>query len=79
MKLTHKESIVNFACVYFPESMTDKVTLLMLDNIKTRAFQVQRMLNKSLAQEELKHEIHQRTKVDIDKQQRITICNSRSR
>ncbi len=70
MKLTHKESIVNFACVYFPESMTDKVTLLMLDNIKTRAFQVQRMLNKSLAQEELKHEIHQRTKVDIDKQQK---------
>lgn len=70
MKLTHKESIVNFACVYFPETMTDKVTLLMLDNIKTRAFQVQRMLNKSLAQEELKHEIHQRTKVDIDKQQK---------
>lgn len=70
MKLTHKESIVNFACVYFPQSMTDRVTLLMLNNLKTRAFQVQRILNKALAQAELKHEIHQRTKVDMDKQQK---------
>lgn len=70
MKLTHRESIVNFASVYFPQSMKERVSLLMLDDLKTRAFQMQKSLNRSLAQAELKQEIHQRTKVDMDKQQK---------
>lgn len=70
MKLTHEESIINFACVYFPNTMSDRITLLMLNDLKTRAFQVQKILNKTLAQAELKQEIHQRTRMDMDKQQK---------
>lgn len=70
MKMTHKEGIVNFACTYFPQSMNERISLLMLDDIKTRAFQMQRSLNKTLAQAELKHEINQRTRTDMDKQQK---------
>lgn len=70
IKLTHHESIINFASVYFPSTMKEKVSLIMLDDLKTRAFQVQKMLNITLAQAEIKHEIHQRTRSDMDKQQK---------
>lgn len=70
MKMTHQEAIVNFACTYFPQTMNERISLLMLDDLKTRAFQIQRSLHKTLAQSELKHEINQRTKTDMDKQQK---------
>lgn len=70
MKMSHQEGIVNFACTYFPETMNERISLLMLDDIKTRAFQMQRSLNKTLAQAQLKHEINQRTRTDMDKQQK---------
>lgn len=70
MKMTHQEGIVNFACTYFPQTMNERISLLMLDDIKTRAFQMLRSLNKSLAQAELKHEINQRARTDMDKQQK---------
>ncbi|MBR8729665.1 Lon protease 2 [Porphyromonas levii] len=70
MKMTHQEGIVNFACTYFPQSMNERISLLMLDDIKTRAFQMQRSLNKTLAQAEIKQDINQRTRTDMDKQQK---------
>ncbi len=70
IKLNHKESIVNFASVYFPKTMKEKVALLMTDDLKSRAFQVQKLLNLTLAQAEIKNEIHERTRSDMDKQQK---------
>lgn len=70
MKMTHEESIINFACVYFPQSMDEKISLLMMDDLKSRAYLMQKIANKSLAQAELKHQIQQRTRSDMDKQQK---------
>lgn len=70
VRMTREESIINFGCVYLPLPIEEKISLLMNDNLKQRAYQIQKMANQAVAMAELRHEIHIRTKNDMDKQQK---------
>ncbi|MDO5036471.1 MAG: endopeptidase La [Porphyromonas sp.] len=69
-KMTNKELIVNFACTNFAQSMEEKTTLILMDSLKSRAYQMQRYANSLLQMLELRHQIQMRTRSDMDKQQK---------
>ena len=68
--LKSTETIVNFASNNFPETVEEKMSLLLETNLKQRGFLVHKLLNKIKKQEELRHEILQRTRFEMDKQQK---------
>lgn len=70
MKMTREESIVNFACVYLSQAIEGKIAFLMMDSLKQRAYQIQKLANQAVTMAELRHEINMRTKNDMDKQQK---------
>lgn len=70
MRMTREESIINFACVYLGQSIESKIGLLMVDSLKQRAYQIQKIANQAVSMAELRHEIQLRTKSDMDKQQK---------
>lgn len=62
--------LVNFVCANFPLSTADKIELLKIDNLAARTEQLLKTLNKELRFLELRAEIRQKTKEDLDSQQR---------
>ena len=68
--LKSTETIVNFASNNFPETVEEKLSLLLETNLKQRGFLIHKTLNKVKKQEELRHEILQRTRFEMDKQQK---------
>ena len=62
--------IINYAANNFPDTLEDKITLLILPSIKQRGFQLLKMLGKIRTQEELRKSIRQRTHFEMDKQQK---------
>lgn len=69
-RMTNTELIVNFACTNFPEKMEQKTTLILMDDLKSRAYQMQKYAYTILNMLELKQMIHMRTRSDMDKQQK---------
>ena len=68
--LKSPETIINFAANNFPETTEDKFGLLLESNYKKRGFAVHKILNKVKTQEELRSQILQRTRYEMDKQQK---------
>ncbi|MDD4535224.1 MAG: LON peptidase substrate-binding domain-containing protein, partial [Prevotella sp.] len=60
----------NFVCTNLPLSVKDKVKLLELNNIKDRIIELLKMENREFQLQQLKNEIHQKTREDLDEQQK---------
>lgn len=61
---------INFLCVNLPFSKDDKIKLLAETSIKTRAYNLYEMLTKEINLLKIKENIKNRTREDIDQQQR---------
>ena len=61
---------LNFICANLPFSTKEKMALLTLDSIKERLFNVMRIVNREINLQTLKLDIRNKTRDDIDEQQR---------
>ncbi len=61
---------LNFICSNLPFSMKEKMGLLSLDSIKERLFSLLRIINREINLQTLKLDIRNKTRDDIDEQQR---------
>ena len=61
---------LNFICSNMPFSIKEKMALLTLDSIKERLFNVMRIVNREINLQTLKLDIRNKTRDDIDEQQR---------
>lgn len=68
--IRNPESLVNFACTHFPTDLEEKLSWLFINDIKTRAYQLLAKTNQVLQFLEMKALIQQRTKSDLDQQQK---------
>lgn len=63
-------SLLNFACTNIPNDLEDKYSLLLLNDLKTRAYTLLNTLNTLLQLLEMKASIQMKTRSDLDKQQK---------
>ena len=68
--VTNDIMALNFICSNMPFSTKEKMELLMMDSIKERLFNTMRILNREIKLENLKQEIRNKTRDDLDEQQR---------
>lgn len=61
---------LNFICSNMLPSITEKIELLQMDSIKERLFNTLRIINRELSLQSLKQDIRNRTRDDIDEQQK---------
>lgn len=61
---------LNFVCSTLPFSIQEKISLLSMDNIKERLFNTLKLINRELSLQHLKREIRNKTRDDIDEQQK---------
>ncbi len=61
---------LNFICANMPFSMKEKMSLLQMDSLKERLFNALRSINRELNLQTLKQDIRNKTRDDIDEQQR---------
>ena len=61
---------LNFICSNMPFSVNEKIKLLRLDNVKERLFGVMKLINREINLLNLKADIRNKTREDIDEQQR---------
>ena len=61
---------LNFICSNMPFSVKEKMELLVMDSIKERLFNTMRILNREIKLENLKLDIRNKTRDDLDEQQR---------
>ena len=61
---------LNFICSNMPFSMKEKMALLQTDSIKERLFGAMKVLNREISLQNLKLDIRNKTRDDIDEQQR---------
>lgn len=61
---------LNFICSNMPFSIKEKMALLQLDSIKERLFNTMRIVNREINLQNLKLDIRNKTRDDIDEQQR---------
>ena len=61
---------LNFVCSNMPFPIKEKVNMLYLDNIKERLFSVMKALNREINLQNLKADIRNKTREDIDEQQK---------
>ena len=61
---------LNFICSNMPFSIKEKMALLQIDSIKERLFNTLRIVNREISLQTLKLDIRNKTRDDIDEQQR---------
>lgn len=61
---------LNFVCSNMPFPISDKIRLLEKDSIKERLFETLRIVNRELSLQSLKQDIRNKTRDDINEQQR---------
>ena len=61
---------LNFICSNMPFAIKEKIALLELTSIKERVFEAIRILNREVSLQNLKQDIRNKTRDDIDEQQR---------
>ncbi len=61
---------MNFICANMPFTMKEKMNLLQMDSIKERLFNTLRIINREINLQTLKQDIRNKTRDDIDEQQR---------
>lgn len=64
------EILINFICSNFPLTLEDKFALLSFNSLKERAYRLIKLLNREIQLVALKQSIQQRTREDLDKQQK---------
>jgi len=68
--VTNNIMALNFICSNMPFTIKDKMMLLTLDSIKERLFSTMRIVNREVNLQNLKLDIRNKTRDDIDEQQR---------
>ena len=68
--VTNNIMTLNFICSNMPFSTKEKIALLMMDSIKERLFNTLRIINREINLLTLKQDIRNKTRDDIDEQQR---------
>ncbi len=68
--LDHPNIMVNFICTNFAFNADEKVQLLRYDNLQDRMYRLIQILNREIRLADIKQAIQQRTREDIDRQQR---------
>lgn len=68
--ISHAVFLVNFICVNMPFSLEDKYALLQMHDLKERAYKLLQLLNREYQYAQLKHDIQEKTKEELDDQQR---------
>lgn len=61
---------LNFVCSNMPFSMKEKISLLEVETVKERLFSLMKILNREINLQNLKADIRNKTREDIDEQQR---------
>ncbi len=61
---------LNFVCCNMPFSMKEKMNLLTAETVKTRLFETMKIINREINLQNLKADIRNKTREDIDEQQR---------
>jgi ATP-dependent Lon protease len=62
--------LLNFICTNFPFTVEEKIRLLKLDSLESRAYELLQILNRENQLAVIRQDIQMRTREDIDKQQR---------
>ena len=68
--LTNDIMFANFVCTNLPLSVKDKMKLLKFDNLKDRIIELLKIENREIQLQQLKNQIHQKTREDLDEQQK---------
>jgi len=68
--ITNDVMALNFTCSNLPFSVKEKIQLLEVESIKERLFGVMKILNREINLQRLKNDIRNKTREDIDEQQR---------
>ena len=68
--ITNDVMALNFTCSNLPFSAKEKVQLLAVESVKERLFGVMKILNREINLQRLKNDIRNKTREDIDEQQR---------
>ena len=68
--VTNNIMALNFVCSNMPFSTKEKMKLLMMDSVKERLFNTMRIINREINLQNLKLDIRNKTRDDIDEQQR---------
>jgi ATP-dependent Lon protease len=68
--LSNDVMLTNFVCTNLPFSVKDKISMLNKDNLKDRIIELLRNENRELQLQQLKNQIHEKTREDLDEQQR---------
>lgn len=68
--LTNPIMFTNFVCTNLPLSVKDKIRLLEYGNIKERIIELLKIENREIQLQQLRNQIHQKTREDLDEQQK---------
>ncbi len=68
--ISNKIFLVNFICTNLPIPIPEKIELLQVGNVKDRAYKLLSILNRELQYASLKANIQERTREDLDQQQK---------
>ena len=68
--ITNNTMALNFICSNLPFTVKEKMTLLETETVKQRLFSVMKIINREINLQNLKADIRNKTREDIDEQQR---------
>jgi len=68
--ITNRMFLINFICSNLPLSKDEKIALLQISSLQSRAYKLLEILNREVQLAEIKASIQLRTREDIDQQQR---------
>lgn len=68
--ISNKIFLINFICTNIPIAIDEKMKLLRVSDIKSRAYQLLNILNREVQYAALKANIQERTREDLDQQQK---------
>ncbi len=70
MNITNNTMLVNFACTNLPFPVEDKARLIKIDDIRERGLELLKVENREIQFAKLKGDIRNKTRVDLDEQQK---------
>ena len=68
--ISNNQMALNFICSNLPFSVKEKMKLLSVETVKERLFQAMKLVNREINLQNLKADIRNKTREDIDEQQR---------
>lgn len=70
INITNNVMLVNFACTNLPIPLEDKVKLISIDDMRDRGLELLKVESREIQFEQLKGDIKNKTRVDLDEQQK---------